>query len=65
MDDLEIIQEQMNESVSKPTRFKRAFNNVKSFLTNSTAIVGTSIALGKGLTELIRIAQPIIDKLGG
>jgi hypothetical protein len=63
IDDLDIIQEQVDESISKPARFKKAFNNIKNFLSSSTAVVGAGIALSDGITKLIEIVKPIIDKL--
>lgn len=62
IDDLDVIQEQLNEQSYKPTRFKKAFNNVKTFLSNSALLTGAGITLATNVNKLIELVQPIIDK---
>ena len=62
IDDLDVIQEQLNEQSYKPTRFKKAFNNVKTFLSNSALLTGSGITLATNVNKLIELVQPIIDK---
>lgn len=63
LDDVEIVQEQLQCSIEKPTRFKKAINSIKNFLTNATSLTGISIALGNNLNQLVAMAHPYIDKL--
>lgn len=63
IDDVELVQEQLQCSVEKPTRLKKAFNNIKSFLTNSALLTGAGITLANNINQLVTIAQPFIDKI--
>ena len=63
IDDVELVQEQLQCSVEKPTRLKKAFNNIKSFLTNSSLLTGAGITLANNISQLITIVQPYIDKI--
>lgn len=64
IDDIEEIQEQLNCSIEKPTRFKKAFKNIKAFLTNTAALTGAGVSFAKQINELIILLQPFVDKIG-
>lgn len=63
IDDVEVLQEQLQCNIEKPARLKKAFNGIKSFLTNSALLTGTGITLANNLNQLITIVQPFIDKI--
>lgn len=63
IDDVEVIQEQVQSNITKPTRIKKAFNNIKDFLTNTALLTGAGISLANNIQQLVTIVQPIIDKL--
>ena len=63
IDDVEVVQEQVQSNITKPTRIKKAFNNIKDFLTNTALLTGTGISLANNIQQLVTIVQPIIDKL--
>lgn len=62
IDDLEVMQEQLNEQSYKSTRLKKAFNNVKTFLSNSALLTGAGVAFATNVKKLIELVQPIVDK---
>lgn len=59
-DDLDVVDEQINSSVEKPTRLKKAYNNISSFLEKSTSVITKSTALALGIQKLIELVSPII-----
>ena len=59
-DDLDVVDEQINSSVEKPTRLKKAYNNISSFLEKSTSVITKSTALALGIQKLIELESPII-----
>ena len=61
-DDLDVIKEQIEKSVEKPTRLKKAYSNIIAFLENTSGLVTQATALGLGIQELIEFVSPIIDK---
>lgn len=63
IDDVKLVQEQLQCSVEKPTRLKKAFNNIKSFLTNSALLTGAGITLADNINQLVTVVQPFIDKI--
>ena len=63
LDDIELVQEQLQCSIEKPARLRKAFNNIKSFLTNSALLTGAGITLAENINELVTIVQPFIDKI--
>lgn len=63
LDDIEVVQEQLQCSVEKPARLRKAFNNIKTFLTNSSLLTGAGITLAENINELVTIVQPFIDKI--
>lgn len=63
LDDIEVVQEQLQCSVEKPARLRKAFNNIKTFLTNSALLTGAGITLAENINELVTIVQPFIDKI--
>lgn len=63
IDDVELVQEQLQCSIEKPTRLKKAFNNIKLFLTNSALLTGAGITLANNINQLVTILQPFIDKI--
>ena len=63
IDDIDVVQEQVQTNITKPARIKKAFNNIKSFLSNSVLITGAGVTLANNIQNLIEIVQPIIDKL--
>ena len=63
IDDVEVVQEQVQSNITKPTRIKKAFNNIKDFLTNTALLTGAGISLANNIQQLVTIVQPIIDKL--
>ena len=62
-DDMEVIKEQLECSIEKPARLKKAFANIKSFLTNAALLTSTGITLSTNIQHLISLVQPIVDKL--
>ena len=62
IDDIEVVQEQLQSNMEKPTRLKKSFNNIKSFLTNSALLTGAGITLASNIQQLVALVQPIIDK---
>lgn len=62
-DDLDVIKEQIQKSVEKPTRLKKAYSNIVAFLVNTTGVVTKATALGLGIQKLVDLLAPIIDKL--
>lgn len=62
-DDMEVIKEQLQCSVEKPTRFKKAFNNAKAFLTNSVLLTSAGVTLANNINDLVTMLQPYIDKI--
>ena len=63
LDDIEVVQEQLQSSIEKPARLRKAFNNIKTFLNNSALLTGTGITLAKNINELVTIVQPFVDKI--
>lgn len=63
LDDIDIVQEQIQSNVTKPTRIKKAFNSIKGFLTNTALLTGAGITLANNIQQLVTLVQPIIDKL--
>ena len=63
IDDVEIVQEQLQNNIEKPTRLKRAFNNIKEFISNAALLTGVGITLGNNIQQLVLLLQPIIDKI--
>lgn len=63
VDDIEIVQEQLQCSVEKPTRLKKAFNNIKAFLTNSVVLTEIGISLENNINQLLTMVQPFIDNI--
>lgn len=61
IDDLDVIQEQLNAQSYKPARLKKAFNNIKSFITNSALLVGAGVTLATNVTKLVELVQPVVD----
>ena len=61
-DDLDVIKEQIEKSVEKPIRLKKAYSNIVAFLENSSGVVTKATALGLGIQKLIELVSPIIDK---
>lgn len=64
VDDLDIIQEQLNDSVTKPARFKKAVSNIKNFLVTSSGVIGAGVTLGNNINKLVEMVNPIIEKIG-
>ena len=63
LDDVEVVEEQVQSNITKPARIKKAFNNIKDFLTNTSLLTGVGITLANNIQQLVTIVQPIIDKL--
>lgn len=63
IDDMEIIDEQVNESIPKPTRFKKAFNNIKNFISNAALVTGAGVTVATNINLLLEYLKPIIDNL--
>ncbi len=63
LDDVEVVEEQVQRNITKPARIKKAFNNIKDFLTNTSLLTGVGITLANNLQQLVTIVQSIIDKL--
>lgn len=63
IDDLDIVQEQMSNNVEKPNRLKRAFTNIKSFLTTSASLITLTTTFSDSINKLITAVKPIIDKI--
>ena len=61
-DDLDVIKEQIEKSVEKPIRLKKAYSNIVAFLENSSGVVTKATALGLGIQKLIELVSPIRDK---
>lgn len=63
LDDVEVVQEQIQCNITKPARIKKAFTNIKSFLTNTVLLTGAGVTLANNIEQLVTFIQPIIDKL--
>lgn len=59
-DDLDVIKEQVQNSVEKPTRLKKAYFNLISFLEKSARVVTKASNLGIGIQKLIDLLSKII-----
>lgn len=59
-DDLDVIKEQVQNSVEKPTRLKKAYTNLVNFLEGSVGIVTKTTALGIGIQKLIELVSPYL-----
>lgn len=56
-DDLDVIEEQVQTSVKKPIRLKKAYANLVNFLEGSVGIVTKTTALGTGIQKLIELVS--------
>lgn len=63
VDDFDIVQEQLSNNIEKPSRLKRAFTNIKNFLTSSATLITLTTTFSDGVNQLIETVQPIVDKI--
>lgn len=59
-DDLDVIKEQVQNSIEKPTRLKKAYTNLVNFLESSAGVVAKTTALGIGIQKLIELVLPFL-----
>lgn len=62
-DDLDVIKEQIDNSIKKPTRLKKAYANIVNFFEKSSGVISKVSALGIRLQELIDIIKSFVEKI--
>ena len=61
-DDLDVIKEQVENSVEKPTRLKKACSNLNNFLEGANGFIVKATTLGIGIQKLIELISSIINR---